>query len=295
MDKTCLICGGELIETRLIHKTRDRFEKHVGIPANGFQRRCVECSNCQSCTNLIKPDNAHLLEKLGEGYYEVDFANSNISEKFKKVMALPAAESDNAQRVQRVSAFLTLWLDVMSINSRNISLLDIGAGTGVFLTKFLQFHLTDKKRKFNAVALEPDATAAEHLRSIGEFKVIESTLEPDKIGEKFRVVTMNKIIEHVATPSQLLHNVSKVLNPTVGLIYAEVPDAATIGRRPPEDNILGSLHHHLYSLKRLTILLENAGFCVLDLGRVVEPSGKITVFGFACSRAAFEIYYRGRI
>ena len=121
MDRTCLICGGELIETKLIHKTRDRFEKHVGIPADGFQRRWIECSKCQSCTNLMRPDNARLLEKLGEGYYEVDFANSNILEKFEKVMALPADKSDNAQRVQRVSDFLTLWLSEMSINSRNIS------------------------------------------------------------------------------------------------------------------------------------------------------------------------------
>ena len=84
--------------------------------------------------------------------------------------------------------------------------------------------------------------------------------------------------------------VANALDTNGGIIYVEVPDVLTIGRRPSTDNILGSLHHHLYSPRGLTSLIESVGLQLLDLGRTVEPSGKITLFCFGCSNATFNVY-----
>jgi len=101
---------------------------------------------------------------------------------------------------------------------------------------------------------------------------------------------MNKVLEHLPRPGELLSRVAQALNPSGGIVYVEVPDVQTIGRRPPSDNILGSLHHHLYSARGLATLIEDAGLHLLDFGRTVEPSGKITIFGFACADVTFGNY-----
>jgi hypothetical protein len=94
------------------------------------------------------------------------------------------------------------------------------------------------------------------------------------------LITLNKVIEHLAQPQSLLEACGRKLAAN-GVIYVEVPDEWTIGRRPANDNILGALHKHLYGPRSLTALIERAGLTVLRVGRVFEPSGKITVYAFA--------------
>ena len=51
--------------------------------------------------------------------------------------------------------------------------------------------------------------------------------------------------------------------------------------RPPDDNILGALHCHLYDPVSLAVLLSRAGLATLRIERVFDPSGKITMTAFA--------------
>jgi hypothetical protein len=102
---------------------------------------------------------------------------------------------------------------------------------------------------------------------------------------------MNKVFEHLPRPGKLISNAAQALDPAGGIVYVEVPDVLTIGRRPPSDNMLGCLHHHLDSARGLvTRIEERAWLHLLDLGRTVEPSGKITLFGFVCTETALNIY-----
>lgn len=289
MIKICEICGGRLNSTLAVHKTPDRFELHVGISEENYRRRWDLCVSCGSASNIMDPANAARLAKLSDGYYEVDFINSSVAEKYTKVISLPEDKSDNAGRVKRVSERMDAWREILGISKSIATVLDVGAGTGVFLSRLLQTEMRTITG-WEATAIEPDSVAAAHLVNLSKFKVVQKAFDGSLVDRDYDLITMNKIIEHVPKPGQILSKAAQNLACKGGMLYVEVPDVLTIGRRPLSDNILGSLHYHLYSPRGLITLIEDAGLTMLNLGRVVEPSGKITLFGFACTDAALNVY-----
>jgi hypothetical protein len=156
--------------------------------------------------------------------------------------------------------------------------LDIGAGTGVFLARFLRE--AQPGRRWEALAVGPTDAAA-HLRSLGLFEVREAIYTADSGLRGYDLCTLNKIVEHLPEPVPLLRDVCAALRAPGGIVYVEVPDKLTVGHRPPEDNILGALHCHLYDFRSLADLLERAGLVPLRIDRLFEPSGKISVAAFA--------------
>lgn len=274
IDAQCMICGGTLGATLLVIDQPDRFETRCGVSAVGYQRQWIECPQCGAVTNQLPEDASTKLELLRTAYYEVDFANSDIGEKYRKVMALPPTQSDNAGRVARILAFLQQWLP--EINTPKA--LDIGAGTGVFLSRFLEM----SGPNWRATGIEPDPHAAAHLRSLKTFEVFEGLYQGQEQFSNFNLITLNKVLEHISDPVPLLQLVTKALSPEHAVLYVELPDKLTTAHRPPQDNILGALHCHLYDPQSMLYLFRQCGLETLKIERVVEPSGKITVFGFAC-------------
>jgi SAM-dependent methyltransferase len=276
---TCAICSGALGRELLRITVPDRFERHVGIAAEGYSRSWVECARCGAATNVQSPENRARLETLAAGYYEVDLAGSSIGEKFAKVMALPPERSDNAQRVARIAAFAEARLPADVTAPR---VLDIGAGTGVFLARFLA---RDGGRVWRGTAVEPDPIAAAHLRGLGRFEVIEGLYVPGPDLAGYDLVTLNKVVEHLPQPLDLVCGAAEALEPRRGLLYLELPDKRTVFERPSSDNILGALHCHLYDASSIAALLERAGLTTLKTEILYEPSGKISVAAFAARSA----------
>jgi Methyltransferase domain len=271
---TCRLCGGSLGAPLLVHHARDRFEIAVGVAEQGYQRAWRPCEACGVAQNEQRMDDERALDALAAAYYEVDLGN-NLRQKFDRVMSMPPEQSDNAGRVSRIKEFVRSHL---ASRPGRRHLLDIGAGLGVFLARFL----ADEPQEWIGTAVEPDPNAAAHLRSVGGFRVIEAKFTGDESDlAEADLITLNKVVEHLANPLQLINAAMCKLRPSQGTMYIEVPDALTISRRPPTDNILGALHKHLYSPRALIVLIERAGLEVMRVGRVFEPSGKITVFGFA--------------
>jgi SAM-dependent methyltransferase len=281
-DAACAICNGALDRELLRISEPDRFERHLGIAREGYVRTWMECSTCGAATNVLAPGNRGRLDSLAAGYYEVDFANSSIGDKFAKVTALPPERSDNAQRVARIHSFLRGWLPP---SRRELRVLDIGAGTGVFLWRFLE---QAERDVWSATAVEPDALAAGHLRSLDRFPVIEGLFSEALGLVDFDLVTLNKVVEHLADPVALVKEAASALRAPAGVLYVEVPDKLTVYHRPPTDNILGALHFHLYDPVSIAVLLSRAGLAALRIDRIFDPSGKITVAAFATLNAGIE-------
>lgn len=276
----CAVCGGSLGQELLRITKPDRFELFAGVEPEGYWRSWVECDDCGAATNVQIPENQAKLAALSAGYYEVDFAGSSIAEKFRKITTLPAERSDNAQRVKRVRNFMHSWRE-KGFPGR---VLDIGAGTGVFLWGFLE----SAGSRWAGVAVEPDPNAAEHLRTLGRFEVIEDIFEEHLGLSGFELVTLNKVVEHLPDPLMLVKAAATALTPE-GVLYVEVPDRLTIGRRPPNDNILGALHCHLYDPRSLGTLLMRTGLAILRIERVFDPSGKLTVAAFAVTQDGLRL------
>lgn len=281
----CAICAGTK-GREILHISRpDRFEESIGVNADGYQRSWVECASCGAATNELPQTSAEKLSVLRSAYYEVDFANSDIGEKYNRVMALPAEQSDNAGRVARVVDFSRRWFSP-GIAPRVI---DIGAGTGVFLSRLID--QTDGA--WSCMGLEPDPNAAAHLRQLGKFEVIEAMYQGQPELKSFGLITLNKVLEHISTPVPFLQMVTGSMRRDDSLIYIEVPDKLTTRLRPPADNILGALHCHLYDPMSLSHLARAAGIEIVRIDRIVEPSGKLTVYAFGALPEVLES--RGKI
>lgn len=285
----CTICGGPLVRELLTITEPDRFERHLGVPGEGYRRIWVECEGCGAATNVYPAGVLERLETLAAGYYEVDFKSSTIRQKYDMVMALPRERSDNAQRVARIIRFLEHWR-VQSGGKTPVAL-DIGAGTGVFLSRFLR-ETRAAKQNWSAVAVEPDDIAAAHLRSLAQFEVKEMVFS-EKLGLRgFDLCTLNKVLEHLPEPLTLLRAAASALDPKRGVLYVEVPAKETASYRPPHDNILGPLHRHLYDMKSLGMAIEQAGLVIMEMVRLFEPSGKISIAAFAVKPEAATLCSR---
>ncbi len=271
----CMLCEGQLGQTLLEITEPDRFEKHCGVGTQNYFRQWKECVSCGAANNILPASSQELLQKLRSSYYEVDLPDGDVGAKYRKVMGLPPEQSDNWHRVQRINSFLTRWLGTSRGTSHQI--LDIGAGTGVFLSRLLEL----SEQSWQATAVEPDPVAAKHLRELGGFAVREEMFTGQSDLKNFTLVTLNKVLEHIEDPTAVLGAVVNSLAAN-GLVYVEVPDKLTTRLRRYNDNILGALHYHLYHPRSLAWLFEWVGLEPLLIERVFEPSGKITVFGFAC-------------
>ena len=279
MNESCAICGGALGRELLVITKPDRFERELGIADEGYRRAWVECMQCGTVTDILPPCVDRLAE-IEQTYYAIDFKNSSLAEKFAKVMALPPGRSDNALRVARVLDFIAQW-PALAGHTRSRRALDIGAGLGIFPAAFL----ARAGAAWSMTVVEPDPLAAVHLRQLAQFPVIEEGLPLKQDIGRFHLITLNKVVEHLSDPVAMLRNVTPLLDSAAGVAYIEVPDKQTIHYRPPEDNILGALHRHLYGLRGLLRLVTQAGLVPLRLERIFEPSGKLSVFAFVTTAA----------
>jgi SAM-dependent methyltransferase len=269
----CALCAGQDTNELLHIEQPDRFELSIGVELQGYARRWVECLQCGAATNVLPEESALRLAALRAAYYEVDFMGSDIGEKYLRVMTMPAGQSDNAGRVARVTDFVRRWSGAPT----RPRVMDIGAGTGVFLSRLVD----QTAGAWQYLGVEPDPRAAAHLRQLEKFAVVEAMYlgQPELRG--FNLVTLNKVLEHIEQPLPFLLQVVQSLVPDEGLLYVEVPDKLTTRLRSPQDNILGALHCHLYDPTSLGYLLRRAGLELLCVNRIAEPSGKLSVYAFA--------------
>jgi|LauGreDrversion4_2_1035121.scaffolds.fasta_scaffold260612_2 2-polyprenyl-3-methyl-5-hydroxy-6-metoxy-1,4-benzoquinol methylase len=274
----CTICNGVLEREVLRITVPDRFEKSVQISDLGYLRVWSACRFCGALSNLIPEIAMEKIELLRKNYYEIDFSGSDINQKYQYVMTLPTVASDNFARIHRVLNFCKDWFSAPDKSS--LSFLDIGAGTGVFLSKLLD--LTSASG-FRYLAIEPDPMAAKHLRNLRKFEVFEGIYEGQSFFNEFNVITMNKVLEHIQEPMKLLEKISKSMRGRNKVLYLEVPDRVTAEIASQGDNILGVLHCHLYDLRTFTYMAEELNLEILTMERIKEPSGKFTIFAFLTS------------
>ncbi len=279
---TCSICNGQLVnEPLLVITIPDRFEEYIGVDLASFKRTWHKCSMCSVVQAIHYDYRDKKIEQIADKYFKIDFGNTTSKSRFDKIMRLPNENSDNFYRVRRVKDFFSRWIVNFDFNA-SCSILDIGGGLGVFLAKFLEFN-----SEFSGVMIEPDKNSTNHIDETYPFEFHSLLFSgQEEFKRDFDIVCLNKVVEHIDKPHQLLSDIQKALNKISGLLYIEIPDELNINHRPASDNSLGSLHHHLYNVQSLNYLLENTGYSVLQMERILEPSGKISIYAFATSKSA---------
>jgi 2-polyprenyl-3-methyl-5-hydroxy-6-metoxy-1,4-benzoquinol methylase len=204
-----------------------------------------------------------------QAYVDATYENGGgITAAFERIIALAPEKSDNVGRFERIRAFAASHLPTAAPPR----VLDIGAGLGVFP------HAV-KRAGWSCAAIDPDPRSVRHMRErLGITAVCSDFMKADGLG-RFDIVTLNKVLEHVEHPIEMLRRTHSVLAEG-GFVYVELPDgerAAEAGAKREEFFVE---HLHVFSFASTVILANRAGFAPICVERLREPSSKFTLRAF---------------
>lgn len=130
------------------------------------------------------------------------------------------------------------------------SILDVGCGTGAFLA--------DCSSEFQTAGTDTSPLAVEYCRQRGLRNIVQCTLDAyPHPEERFDLITLLDVIEHVDDDQGLLRNALALLRPS-GRLLVTVPAYQFLWSRHDEVNH----HKRRYTASRLVSVLRNAGFTV---------------------------------
>jgi SAM-dependent methyltransferase len=147
-------------------------------------------------------------------------------------------------------------------NRRKI--LDIGCGPGFFLKRGIE-------RRWKGLGIEPSRQAAEFARGQG-LEVLNcflNDIEPEKKGERFDVIHMSEVLEHIPDPIGLCRTAYDLLDED-GIICVVVPNDYNPFQRVLREKLgfqpywLAPPHHiNYFTFDSLESLLHKVGFKVV--------------------------------
>jgi SAM-dependent methyltransferase len=269
-------CDGAFREPTFHYTAPPEGETKFPLGDNNYRR---SYERCMVCEHWFGRHDIPLAGLYDDAYVDATYGGvDGMVARLERVLALPPERSDNAARVRRIVDF-SARADAARppLEGPVRTVLDVGAGIGVFPVAMLA-------AGWSVVAVEPDARTVrmltEHLGIRAEAADLFD-LTPERLG-KFDAVTFNKVLEHVEDPVALLAHAGAFLR-RGGFCYVEVPDVLAASAGPDREEFFIE-HHHVFSPASLALLSERAGLEVVQVERLIEPSGKFTVYAFMTQR-----------
>lgn len=280
-SKPCILCGSLNVSHCETISKRPRYETDYGIAENAYLRRVFQCNNCGVFLN----DHSMLSDAFYQGEYnEATYADKWHS-RFEFIMGLPFEKSDNKQRVARIHAFL----QNRGKQPSQTKVLDIGSGLGVFSAEMAKFG-------YPTYVIDPDKKAVDHaINTVGVIEAWQGNLENLEsclVDQGFDFISLNKVLEHVQNPLLALRNVHKFLSAN-GYLYIELPDgeaaAKAEGIAARQEFCID--HLTVFSSDSLKWLVHQAGFTILEMQSICEPSGKFSIYAFIATGSYEKVSY----
>ena len=255
---------------KIINKDFKKYFKYNRPPAHepnyfikDYKREILKCNICGHFIARHKINTSNFYKR---NYSTISHGNE-LYKKFKRILKLKK-QSDNYHRVKRVLLFFK------DLKKKKIKLLDIGSGLGIFLYSL--------KRKVNwtLFGIEPDMNFAKFSKFDLELNIENKNLNLFK-KKNFDIITLNKVLEHVKNPINLLCGAKNTLGKG-GYIYIEVPDGTsasnTVNGKEREEFFLD--HLHIFSIKSLSDLIIASGMSIEKIESIKEKSGKLSIYAF---------------
>ncbi len=232
----------------------------------GFIPYRRELWQCQSCGHIV--NHHHMpLARIYQGDYAHATYGEGLAGTFDRIMSLPHCQSDNRLRVERINDYAR----AVGITAPR-QMLDVGSGLGVFPAALAP-------TGWDCLAVDPDSTAAAHIRDCAGIEARCGDFLDMAPERAFDLVTLNKVLEHVADPQTMLARTAAWLSAR-GVIYVELPDGeAAIADGPGREEFFVE-HFAAYSVASLALLCAKSGVRADRIERLREPSGKYTLAAF---------------
>lgn len=230
------------MDTKINKKTKcpicnsNNIEKYWAMP--GY--RLSKCQKCSMVWDHFPPDN--ITSQYEKNYFSNDNPKGGYANYFEGMEINKKTFNDRLNKIEKYF-------------NRKVKLLDVGCALGDCLTVAKKLGWTE------IYGLELSKYASDFAKKRG-LKIFHGTLLKNKIDQKFDLITMQDVIEHVEDPIANLKAANKLLNKK-GIIYLVTPDVGGLWQK-----ILKRFWYHYkpgehimyFSQKSLSIALKNAGF-----------------------------------
>jgi 2-polyprenyl-3-methyl-5-hydroxy-6-metoxy-1,4-benzoquinol methylase len=134
----------------------------------------------------------------------------------------------------------------------NGSVLEIGCATGELAAAA---RASLPIQRYDAIELSPAGQTARARVDTLHTRPLRELLDNGGVGDRFDLVLMSHVLEHIEDPAAEIDAIRQVLKPD-GALFLEVPNSSGNRRLPIDDN---SSHLHFFSATSLTRLLANSG------------------------------------
>lgn len=255
----CMLCGRE--GAILYESLEDRLYGTSGVWSI---RQCLDCrigwlDPCPAEEDLPKlyASNAYYTHRATSG--SKGAMRSSIYSIFRLSPFQELALYSVKGGVIDILSAPSLWSRHWYINSRSPKLLDLGCGNGSFLKVM-------RNNGWTVQGVEPDPDAAALARNLYNVNVLVGTIDSvDLHDEKYSLVRMNHVIEHLPNPMQTLNDCYSVLEPNGRLVVLTPNLDSFAHHRVYRSNWLHldpPRHLHLFTSDSLRRVVEQSGFRV---------------------------------
>lgn len=211
---------------------------------------------CQICGLIrLHPSPKALVRKNLYSYSSPEVHNQALSPLMKLVYLIPGGQNLIAHYVHLAHKQRHHSIEQWIGSGR---LLDVGCGTGEFLTLF-----DPKKWKLTGVEVNPHLTKSLKA-NFSYIHIITNTIETFIARNKFEVITLWHVLEHLTYPEDVLKKLKSFLAPN-GWLFIEVPQANSLSRilfRSEWNLLLTPEHTFFWTARALSTFLSNNGFVV---------------------------------
>ena len=157
---------------------------------------------------------------------------------------------------QRALQFKKLLKNVKKYIPANGKILDIGAGSGLFLREAA-------KMGYSATGIEPSLFLANAGKKDG-LDIIQGTFPENCPPQKYDAIFLTDVIEHIADPLSMLESIPKFLA-SGGRVIVTTPDVSSVmakvmGKRWWHYRIAHVGYYNRYTLKTI---MDSAGMCLV--------------------------------
>ncbi len=268
MDKQkCLLCEYDNTHYIFTFSGNDVYLNKLGVC--DFELKWYKCNNCGVFFSKQYKGIDRVYED--EMLYDAVYDKNSIKERYSKIINLSDSSSDNAKRVKRCKEYHLRLCELFNTKKDTYEVLDIGAGLGVFIAKFMD-------SVYQCSALELNKVAVTHIAEVMPFiTVYQDYMQNLDFNDTFDIITLNRVLEHIESPICVMSEVYKALKNN-GMVYLELPDAISFYADGDSNEAFASGHYMVYDSSSVSYLFEKTGLKLMKLERLKEPSGKYTIY-----------------
>jgi SAM-dependent methyltransferase len=213
--------------------------------------RYVKCKQCSMV----------YLNPVFKDFAIKDYYESNHSEQSEVV----ESDTDNFY----VNIYNNGLDDIQKASPKTSNILDIGCSSGLFLD-------LAKKRNLDTYGVELNQKEYQFAKEKGH-NVHNELLENISFEEKFDVVTLWDVFEHLIDGEFYLNEIKKVLSDS-GKIFLQIPSSDSLASKILQEkcNMYDGLEHvNLYGVETIKMLAGKCGLEVLSIKTVISEIGVI--------------------